>query len=152
MRLKAVPFSPKHLDGFPYKAVHQGEGPDLLRRVLEAATLRPNALVCTLVREDELPVAVLGIALLHERAGEVWSVMSERVKECGIALTRLILRILDTYQRQLKLRRLQAITRTDDPGLAKFFRVLGFEYEGLMKRFGYDGSDHLMFARTRDAL
>ena len=47
-----------------------------------------------------------------------------------------------------KLTRVQASVHVDDKQAVRYVEWLGFENEGLMKKFGPDGSDYYRFARV----
>jgi RimJ/RimL family protein N-acetyltransferase len=56
--------------------------------------------------------------------------------------------LLDHVQEDTDLQRIQASVHTRDKQAIRYVEWLGFENEGLMKKFGPDGSDYYRFARV----
>ena len=51
-------------------------------------------------------------------------------------------------QDDASLKRIQASVHTNDQQAIRYVEWLGFENEGLMKKYGPDGSDYYRFARV----
>jgi RimJ/RimL family protein N-acetyltransferase len=56
--------------------------------------------------------------------------------------------LLDHVQDDASLKRIQASVHTNDQQAIRYVEWLGFENEGLMKKYGPDGSDYYRFARV----
>ncbi len=52
------------------------------------------------------------------------------------------------FMNQLKLRRVHTTIRADFPTAEKWIKILGFEKEGLMRKFGPEGEDHFLFSKV----
>lgn len=52
------------------------------------------------------------------------------------------------FMKDLGLSRVQATIRADFKGAEKWIKILGFEKEGLMRKFGPEGEDHFLFAKV----
>jgi RimJ/RimL family protein N-acetyltransferase len=108
----------------------------------------PNAWVRTLHLKGEV-VGIVGLVTLHDGVGEVFSILSDRVEKSPFAFHRKVLGLSYAYATVLGIRRLQATVRVDQPKAARFIELLGFEKEGVMRKFGVDGSDYFLYARAR---
>lgn len=96
---------------------------------------------------DGVPVGCCGINLFWPGVGEAWMMLSPGVLEHKKELHWLIKTNIARVQKQLGLHRLQATVKADfDRGL-RWMRALGFEIEGVLRGYGMDGSDYVMFAR-----
>ena len=62
-------------------------------------------------------------------------------------VTRKISNFLKKIIKEHEFARVQAAVRTDWPEAQRFSRFLGFKQEGLMEKFGPDGSDYYRVAR-----
>ena len=102
----------------------------------------------TLEREGKI-IWCGGIRIFWDGVGEAWCLVSEE----GSHFPKLILsstkKMLDFMQKDLKLHRVQATSRTDIPSFWKFLEHLGFEREGVLRKFGADGADSYLYARVR---
>lgn len=99
---------------------------------------------------EEKPVACIGVLELWPGVGEAWLSLSKRF-EIGrpsrrwAALSRLIKVEFD--KAMMSHHRIQTAIPLDfEPG-HRFVRHLGFEDEGLRRKYGPDGSDYLAFVR-----
>lgn len=52
------------------------------------------------------------------------------------------------YMKELGLTRVQATIRADFPTAEKWIKICGFEKEGVMRGWGPDGEDHILFAKV----
>jgi hypothetical protein len=91
--------------------------------------------------------AVTGLAPLWDGVSEAWFIPTEDMQNKKVQTIRLVRRELDAAIKRLKLRRVQAVVRSDFENAHKLARFLGFESEGLMKQYGPDGLDYERYAK-----
>lgn len=101
------------------------------------------------------PPLMLGVAgMIETWPGRqiVWAVLSRHVGRLQLlAIHREVVRVLAAVQSggtKARYRRIEAnVLAGFRPG-AKWVRMLGFQFEGLMRRFDQDGNDHALYARV----
>ena len=89
-----------------------------------------------------------GVYGLWQNVGEAWFIMSSHAYKMPFAAAKYSSLLLDHVQEDNKLQRIQASVHADDSQAVRYVEWLGFENEGLMKRYGPDGSDYYRFARV----
>ena len=109
------------------------------------ATLGPaiTALICG------QPVAVFGYIPYWGGLAEFWSMFDDRARRYPKAMTSIAKQFLYIAEIAEGLRRLQITVKSDDQRAYRWAKALGFEEEGLMRKFLPDGSDAYMMARTK---
>ena len=141
-----VDFSVRHLSGMtlrPQSRIsfdHIPNYPDKLRAV-EHTKWSHTAVVTGDI------VCCFGVIELWPGLGEAWMLTSDKVKRYPISLTRGARRYFDAAARDLQLRRLQITTNVNDELAVRWANRLNFTQEGLLRRYGPDGSDHFMHSR-----
>ena len=98
---------------------------------------------------DDEVVAIIGVMPMWKGVGTVWTLLSEKSKEYGIALTRGVGHHVLMLQEDLGYRRLQATVERGNEKARLWIIQLGFCYEGTMIRYGPGGETHDMYARLR---
>lgn len=116
-----------------------------LRHWLESAEKKDRAF--TLIDNGHLVVAG-GIRQIWDGLGEAWMIPSDRIPKYKIKMIKTLRSHIDLITEEDGLRRLQATVRDDFDIAKKFIEFLGFKREGLMKNYGPDGTDHIMYSRT----
>lgn len=66
-----------------------------------------------------------------------------------LAATRQVRRAIDRAFLRLSLRRMETTVRVDFRPGHRWAKALGFEYEGVMRRYGPDGTDHALYGQVR---
>jgi hypothetical protein len=145
MTCEIRPFEPAHFEGLEIKSVfHKKED---IRPRLAAVLHRPDSYLKTAIIADK-PVAILGLIQTWPGVAEVWSVASEDVRQAPISYTRQVKRLMEEFAGNLKIHRLQMTVRRDYREGSHWAAVLGFRNEGILRQYGPDKSDYLMFARV----
>jgi hypothetical protein len=142
--LRVIDYRAGHLDCLNAKAVFHGEL-ELEARIETA--LKANQCIVKTVFMGRQPLAVLGLTLIREGFAEAWSLTSEEVRDVPISFHRVVLGILSAYEKALRLTRIQMTVRENYEEGKRWARSLGFQEEGLMRKFGPDGSHHFLYAR-----
>ena len=93
-------------------------------------------------------VCCVGITEMWKGVGEAWFVGSARLHDKSRAFIRLTRSgIFEDTIKKHKLWRVQAACRADWPAALRFAKFMGFEEEGLMKKYGHNGEDFIRVAR-----
>ena len=112
---------------------------ELIKPVIEAGS--PS-----FVMEDEDgPLCAFGCTILWKGVCDVWFNLISREKT--ISQIRTIKRVIDEHIIILKLWRVQADSRCNSLANNRFLQALGFEFEGVKRKYYPDGEDSNMYAR-----
>lgn len=130
------PYFHKHLLLLNAKSCHAGEVPEVVRT--EAVTV---------LREGEV-LAIFGAFWFVPGVRHLWGLVSVDACKYPIGFYKISKQLLAWQEKQSQARRLQIDIRANDESLIKWADKLGFQQEGLMKKFGQDGSDYFLYART----
>ena len=97
--------------------------------------------------QDEL-IGVGGVALYWCGVGEAWLILSSMVQEFPFSLHRIVSRTLDKIITDEHLHRVQTVVPYLHMRAMAWIVRLGFKYEGLMPKYGPDGSWFSRYARV----
>jgi hypothetical protein len=139
--INVIPFTPEHFEQFELRPESCGEKP----REGEKYDFGEHAL--TILSHDK-PIGVVGGYFVTRGVFNAWAMLSEEIRECPTAFSRAIFRLVRNWGDRHGLHRMQFSVRHDFHAALKWAEFLGFVREGLMRRYGPDGSDHFMFSRT----
>jgi RimJ/RimL family protein N-acetyltransferase len=105
---------------------------------------------CFTAREDGKVVGAGGLLIMWPGVGEGWMLANKdaALRHKKYAYEVVIEHILKLAC-ELNLRRIQAHVDVNVPAAVKFAEQLGFQREGLMRKYGEDGSDHYLYAIVR---
>lgn len=93
-------------------------------------------------------VGSAGIAPLWPGVAEGWFLGGWRLHENVLSSIRVIRRELKLMVDENKIHRLQCVVRTDWPEAQRFIEFLGWEKEGLMKKYTTEKIDYYRYARV----
>ena len=96
---------------------------------------------------DGYVIASAGIKPLWPGVGEAWIVASDNMPKKKLSVIKLIRENFDRMIQDNNFVRVQAGVRYDWPEAKRFAEFLGFEHEGIMRKYGPDGQDYLRMAR-----
>ena len=99
------------------------------------------------VKLDEVS-AVGGIHEMWAGVGEGWVILSKHAPKWKLSLARYAKTLFSSILATTSLHRVQASIHMGDPEAIRFARWMGFEDEGIMYKFGPDGSDYYRMARV----
>jgi ribosomal protein S18 acetylase RimI-like enzyme len=94
------------------------------------------------------PVAMFGCIMLWTGVAEMWSIISDDARRYPKQLTLVAKSFSDIVAQSLSLHRLQLTVRSDEPRALRWAEYLGFEIEGLMRKYSPDGADTYILARV----
>lgn len=141
--IEVVKFKPAHLDELrlqpaqEYLSAFVGR-PGYGQELVEAGP-------CYTVRRDGRIICCAGVVNLWTGRASAWALLSWDAGKSMMGLHREVLKFLD----RCEIRRVEAYVYPGfEPG-HRWARMLGFEFEGLMRAFGHDGGDMAMYARTQ---
>lgn len=120
------------------------DNPNVTSHVQDAIN---SNLAYTLTVDGEI-FAIVGYSPIHALAGELWSLISERVEEIPVTFHRACARAMDAFVTANDLKRVQVVVKEGFTQGEKWAEALGFTKEGLMKSYGYDGSNYWIMGRT----
>lgn len=74
--------------------------------------------------------------------------MEERGRDVAVSLTKAAIAYRDFRVISGNLHRLQITVRCEDMRAVRWARAIGFTIDGMMMRYGPDGSDYYLMSRT----
>ncbi len=120
---------------------------DHIRELAQAR--EDNGQCITGVVKDEI-IGCGGIDIMWDTVGEVWLMLSYEVNKYPIKTYEVIEEGLEKLIKNNNLRRIQGWGRIGFHQSHTLFRHLGFQPEGLARKYGYDGSDFILYSLIRD--
>ena len=111
-----------------------------------AETLQQPGWSFTLIEHGHI-ICCAGIVDMWPGVGEAWVIASNKIHEyprkfIRFAKTDVMQRVID----ENGLWRVQAVCKSDWPVALKFARFMGFEVEGVMRKYGPEGMDYTRVA------
>ena len=85
---------------------------------------------------------------IWDGVAEGWLLTSYQVETSPITITRGALRYFNIIYSDMQLHRLQIVVDCRNTIAMRWARALKFAEEGVLRGYGPDGADHVMFART----
>lgn len=76
--------------------------------------------------------------------GTLWAFVAQDAGSYFVRLDRCVRRLIEIP----KLRRIEASTEVDFSQGCRWLEILGFQSEGVMRKYGPNGEDHMRYART----
>jgi len=140
--VKIIPFHPSHLWQIRLQSaqvIALGEITPAYAEVLAASGPALTAV------EGGLVLGSCGIASTQYTGGILWGFVGA---DCGprmLKVHRAVARFIECSRQ----RRIEAtVIAGFEPG-CRWMKLLGFEFEGVMRKYGSDGSDYLRYAKVR---
>lgn len=134
--LKVAPYEPWHLEKIECKEIFSGEVPNLVMTT-----------AFTVLHEDA-PIAILGCFMFVPGVMHVWSLTSEYIRKWPIEFHKIVLDMLKFFWDEYGLRRIQAEVKVTYEEGQRWLESLGFEREGLLKKFCPDNTDVYLYGRV----
>ena len=108
----------------------------------------PDQLIGYTGVEDDAVLACGGVHRLWEGVGEAWLMVGKEGYEKPKTVGRYTQYIFQHILEEHGLFRIQASVSAIDSRAIRYAEWLGFENEGIMKKYGPDGSDYIRYARV----
>jgi len=139
--LRLQPFEQKHLEQINL-------GYDMPQQAKDSFMRGTKVNGMTLFDEDTI-LGFGGVHILWKGVGECWLMLSTEGKLKPRTVAKYTLKLFDDIMSEDSLERIQASVAAADPKAIAFAKWLGFEVEGLMKKYGPEGGDYYRLARIR---
>ena len=132
------------LDAIPDRTDTVVAGFDMILQALPAYTQPKHGFA---VLEDGKIYAIFGLVPLWPGVAETWMIPTKRLKAKKFSASRHMKEGLDQLIDELKVRRAQAAVKVGHTEAHRLVQFVGMQEEGLMKKYGPDGSDFVRYAR-----
>jgi len=96
------------------------------------------------VFKNEMPVGAFGVVPVTDKRGMAWALLAGNLGCDMLFVYKNMKALLDN---QKTFSRIEMTADSSFIPAVKFAEMLGFQKEGLLRKYGLDGSDHYMFAR-----
>jgi len=93
------------------------------------------------------PIFAAGMKIVWGNVAEAWLIATDEMWEHPIGIAKAIKKDFARNAKEHNIKRVQTAIRKDFKEGIKFAEWLGMEREGLMRNWGFDGSDQYMYAR-----
>ena len=93
------------------------------------------------------PIFAAGMKIIWGQVAEGWVIATNEIWKCPIGVAKAIKKDFANVARQHNIKRVQTAIRKDFKQGLRFAEWVGLENEGLMKCYGFDGSDQYRYAR-----
>ena len=112
----------------------------------DAKNLEQNNLAFTGIVNYQ-PIFAAGMKMVWGRVAEGWVIATSEIWKNPLGVARAIKKDFARVAREHNIERVQTAIRKDFKQGQRFAEWLGLENEGLMKKFGFDGTDQYRYAR-----
>ena len=112
----------------------------------DAMNLEEQGLSFTGIVNNE-PIFAAGMKPIWTGVAECWLLATAKVWNHPLLVAKAIKKDFEKVAKQHNIRRVQTAVRSEFGIGIRFAKWLGLENEGLMKQYGFDGTDHYRFAR-----
>ena len=112
----------------------------------DAMNLEQDNLAFTGLINDK-PIFAAGMKLIWNGVAEGWVLATKEVLNHPLLVAKAIKKDFARIAKENNINRVQTAVRENYTTGLKFAKWLGLEQEGLMRKFGFDGSDQYMYAR-----
>ena len=93
------------------------------------------------------PIFAAGMKMIWGQVAEGWVIASNDMWKHPLGVAKAIKKDFARVAKEHNIKRVQTAIRKDFTQGQRFAEWLGLENEGLMRKFGFDGSDQYMYAR-----
>lgn len=149
MRFEVIPFERDHAEALDIRAsdrlVVSSIGHGICDLAVEYASRGP----CLTAMWGGNVVAVVGVILLWNGVGEGWAMTSDLVPRVAKSFHRAVLVGLNRIWNEYNLHRVQLVVHDRNIVSQRWVKRMGFEFEGILIKYGPDGSNYYRYARTR---
>lgn len=143
-----------------YRNYHPGDvsGMDLLdvfdndigaKERAEDMALSAFAITYTILCPDGTPMAIVGGFYKYTKVMEVWSLVDKKMLKMPKYYCHALKFLINQSFEDLKLERMQVIMQKDAPWVSAWSKFLGFEAEGILRKYGEENVDYIMFSKVR---
>jgi hypothetical protein len=143
--ISEVPFHPGHI-------MLLGLSPEDMRWIknpMDTFAKQAASGVSTTILIDGRVAFCGGVTKVWPGVGEAWLMSSDLARRNPLLLTKTARRFIASAMDALALHRVQCFVDTSDQRAVRWPPALGFQHEGTLRRYGFDGSDHEAFSIVR---
>ena len=112
----------------------------------DARNLEQDHLAFTGIVNDE-PIFAAGMKMVWGQVAEGWVIATSEMWKHPLGVAKAIKKDFARVAKENNITRVQSAIRKDFSEGQRFAEWLGLEKEGLMRKWGFDGSDQYMYAR-----
>lgn len=142
-----VSFIPEHVSQIDIHDVYSGDL-EVLRLQAPMIYQANNCFTVTLILDGKV-AGVVGMAVAWPGVADAWTLLSKAACAHPMELHHCVSKIIRSYTKMLGVVRLSAASRASNAQGQRWLKALGFKPEGLMRKYGPDGSDWYLYARVR---
>lgn len=117
----------------------------LAKEVILAATYGKAGIA----EHNGVPVAVVGVSPSWPGVWDAWAFGTDDWHRCAVSITRYALNVLRPHILERGAHRMHCASRIDHTDAHRWLSVLGAKPESVLRNYGRDGSDYVMFAWSR---
>jgi hypothetical protein len=123
--------------------------PGMKQRVKDLWTPAEMHLLARTLEAGDKPLCIMGLSMYWEGVAYAWAFLHPDVANYKLTFVRGGRRLLHWALDAFALNRIQATCLTTPERYGRTLELLGFEREGLMRKYGMDGTDHYLYAFLR---
>ncbi|CAB4166606.1 hypothetical protein UFOVP847_40 [uncultured Caudovirales phage] len=142
-------FQPQHLNRLDLREPERSEvrdDPLILDRIAQTA----DPLASWTGMFHGKPVVCFGIRTVSPGVGEAWLLPGVDIDRHAISVCRGSRKIYQHFLDERVFRRIHVVVDPANDTAFRFAKWNGFDVEGIMRKFGANGSDHLLMARISE--
>lgn len=144
---RLIQFAPEHVGLMQLRSVEAEFRQRFARETMAALEARPRQGPCFTALLHGSPVACFGLVLMWPGVAEAWMLTDEAIKGHALALTRAARKFFDCAEQSFQLHRTQITCDTRFEGAVEWAQAVGFRVEARLRRYGPDGTDHVLMTR-----
>lgn len=145
MKAKFVPFEVEHVERFEALDIYEKHPyKEIYRNVHE----HPDVYLHTLLDSTDCPIAIMGFVKIFPRVASVWCVTGKEAIKYPKTFARACRGLIKAYFANKTVDRAEVYIRCDQPWAIKWGHLLGFELEGVCKKYGFEQVDHFLMAKV----
>ena len=95
-------------------------------------------------------IAVMGATPLHRNSIEVWALVDKKAVKQSKYYSHATKFLIEHNFDMLNMVRMQVIIKADQKWADRWAKFLGFEREGVLRRYGEEAEDHVIYAKVRE--
>jgi len=133
--IKVITYQPEHLEKLDLQDSQKSESSPVIHG--QAITFM----------KDETVLAIVGGFMFGTQVLQGWALISSRVSSNRFGFHKTVKMFIPYIMERLGVQRLQISVLCGNMVAWKWARSLGFECEGIMRKYGPEGADYWLFAR-----
>lgn len=93
-----------------------------------------------------------GVYPMWSGVGQCWMIAAKDYKKYKLNIARYMREVIEVAGNQFGFKRIQGTVRANHHEAVKFLEWMKFKKEGTLRRYGYNGQDHIMYSRVTDVI